>query len=319
MDIVCPHQETSYRVTAESLGQSGRSVRCVNCRNVWFEEPRQPAFQADEASFAAASPSMIRPPLDDVVEIGLTASSRPVWGQPWTMLTLSTDAKDAGFDSGNRHNTEFPDEPRMQVGPSIIPSADPKSDFSGGQDIESLAARRMAKRSQARHRFGLKPSLPAAICAMLVVITGVWWWRDIRSCISCHKRHHCMRAIGLPVNLRGLSFDNIKTVRETEDGQPMLVVEGNIVGTTGRLTEVPRLRFGVIDSAGKEIYGMDRAARSARCCRLAKSSTSVPGLPRRQRMPAALPFDSLTARRPDRVDVRDHGANSIGRRRGLIA
>ena len=253
MDIVCPHCEKSYRVTPESLGPSGRSVRCVNCHNVWFEEPRQPAFQADEPSFAAASPSMIRPPLDDVVEIGLTASSRPVWGQPLDDADAFEDAKDAGFDSGNRHNTEFPDEPRMQVGPSIIPSADPKSDFSGGQDIESLAARRMAKRSQARHRFGLKPSLPAAICAMLVVIGGL-----------VAARHQVVRilpqtaslygAIGLPVNLRGLSFDNIKTVRETEDGQPMLVVEGNIVGTTGRLTEVPRLRFGVIDSAGKEIY-----------------------------------------------------------------
>lgn len=253
MDIVCPHCETSYRVTPESLGQSGRSVRCVNCHNVWFEEPRQSALQADEASFMAAAPSMIRPPLDDVVEIGLTASSRPVWDQPLDDADSFDNAKDAGFDGGSRHNTEFPDEPRMQVGPSIVPPADPKSDFDGRQDIESLAARRTAQRSPARPRFGLKPSLPAAICAMLVVIGGL-----------IVARHQVVRilpqtaslyaAIGLPVNLRGLVFDNIKTVRETEDGQPMLVVEGNIVGTTGRLTEVPRLRFGVIDSAGKEIY-----------------------------------------------------------------
>jgi predicted Zn finger-like uncharacterized protein len=252
MDIVCPHCETSYRVTPESLGQSGRSVRCVTCHNVWFEEPRQPAFQADEPSYAAAAPSMIRP-LDDVVEIGLTASSRPVWDQPLDDTDAFDNAKDESFDSGTRHDTEFSDGLRMQAGPSIIPPEDPKSDFNGGQDVESLAARRMAKRRPARPRFGLKPSLPAAICTMLIVIAGL-----------VVARHQVVRilpqtaslyaAIGLPVNLRGLVFDSVKTVRETEDGQPMLVVEGNIIGTNGRLTEVPLLRFGVIDSAGKEIY-----------------------------------------------------------------
>ncbi|ARP99744.1 MJ0042-type zinc finger domain-containing protein [Pseudorhodoplanes sinuspersici] len=253
MDIVCPHCETSYRVTPESLGQKGRSVRCVNCNNVWFAEPPQPVFQADEPSLAAAAPSMIRPALDDVVEIGLTASSRPVWDQPLDETDIFNKTKEPGFDTGAPHNTGFPDGPRMQAGPSIVPPLDPKSDFNGGQDIESLAARRTAQRQMARRRFGFKPSLPVAICAMLAVIGGL-----------VVARHQVVRilpqtaslyaAIGLPVNLRGLVFDNIKTVRETEDGQTMLVVEGNIVSTAGRLTEVPRLRFGVIDSAGKEIY-----------------------------------------------------------------
>ena len=70
-------------------------------------------------------------------------------------------------------------------------------------------------------------------------------------------------AIGLPVNLRGLAFENIKTLREVQDGVPMLVVEGEIVGTTARHTEVPRLRFAVVDGSGKEIYAWTaRPARS---------------------------------------------------------
>jgi hypothetical protein len=60
--------------------------------------------------------------------------------------------------------------------------------------------------------------------------------------------------IGLPVNLRGLAFENIKTTRDIEDGVPILIVEGEVVGTTGRHTEVPRLRFAVTDNTGKEIY-----------------------------------------------------------------
>jgi hypothetical protein len=66
----------------------------------------------------------------------------------------------------------------------------------------------------------------------------------------------------LPVNLRGLAFENIRTSRDVQDGVPMLIVEGEIVGTTGRHTEVPRLRFAVTDSTGKEIYAW--TARPAR-------------------------------------------------------
>jgi len=254
MDIVCPHCETSYRVTPESLGQNGRSVRCVNCHNVWFEEPRQPAFPAGESVFSATDPSSIRPPLDDVVDIGLAASSRPVWDQPQDDARTFGKSGDAGFDTG-RH-TAFADAPSMDGGPSIVPPDDPKSEFGGGQDIESLAARRAATKQKERRRLslrGLKPSLPVAICMMLAVIAALILARQ-QVVRYLPQTASLYATIGLPVNLRGLVFNDIKTIRETEDGQPMLVIEGNIVGTTGRLTEVPRLRFGVIDSAGKEIY-----------------------------------------------------------------
>ena len=257
MEIVCPHCETSYRVSPESLGQNGRSVRCVTCHNVWYEEPRQQAFHAEGPSFlAAAAPSIIRRPLDDVVEIGLTGSSRPVWDHLDDTddfeNTKFENPKDAGDDGSFRYGAEFPAERMTPAGPSIVPPADPKADFGSRQDIESLAARRTAKRPSIRY-LSFKPSVPAAICIMLLLIAGLVAARA-QIVRVLPQTASLYAAVGLPVNLRGLVFDDIKTVRETEDGQPMLIVEGNIVGTTGRLTDVPRLRFGVIDRAGKEIY-----------------------------------------------------------------
>src|ERR1043165_3871420 len=47
MQIVCPNCQTSYEVAAGSLGDAGRSVRCVRCRKIWFaaadSEPDAPA------------------------------------------------------------------------------------------------------------------------------------------------------------------------------------------------------------------------------------------------------------------------------------
>ncbi len=102
----------------------------------------------------------------------------------------------------------------MRAGPSIVPSADPKGDFDGGQDIESLAARRAAKRARGPYRFSLKPSLPVAICGMLAVIVGLVAARQ-QIVRVLPQTASLYATIGLPVNLRGLVFNDIKTIRET--------------------------------------------------------------------------------------------------------
>jgi hypothetical protein len=61
-------------------------------------------------------------------------------------------------------------------------------------------------------------------------------------------------AIGLPVNLRNLKFENVRISRETADGVTALLVEGTIVGTTSKAAEVPRLRFAARNAAGQEVY-----------------------------------------------------------------
>ena len=61
-------------------------------------------------------------------------------------------------------------------------------------------------------------------------------------------------AIGLPVNLRGLAFTDLKIGNEIHDGVPVLVVEGTIVSVTSRPADVPRLRFALRSTTGAEVY-----------------------------------------------------------------
>ena len=88
-------------------------------------------------------------------------------------------------------------------------------------------------------------------------------------------------AIGLPVNLRGLDFADVTTKKETRDGVQVLVVEGTIVSLSSHAVDVPRLRFGVRNEAGREIY-------------------SWTALPDRKVLPAGetMPFRSLLASPP---------------------
>jgi predicted Zn finger-like uncharacterized protein len=86
----------------------------------------------------------------------------------------------------------------------------------------------------------------------------------IVDCILVGWRGHVVRAFpqtdsfyklaGLPVNLRGLAFDDITTTTEQHKGVPILVVEGNIVNSARKFVDVPRLKFVVRNAARQEIY-----------------------------------------------------------------
>ena len=47
----------------------------------------------------------------------------------------------------------------------------------------------------------------------------------------------------MPVNLRGLTFTEVKVSRDIHDGVAVLMVEGIIASTASKPVEVPRLRF----------------------------------------------------------------------------
>jgi hypothetical protein len=60
--------------------------------------------------------------------------------------------------------------------------------------------------------------------------------------------------IGMPVNMRGLDFDELAVTTEQHEGVPILVVAGDVVNITGKTLDVPHLRFAVRNAARQEIY-----------------------------------------------------------------
>ena len=249
MQIVCPQCTTSYRIAPAMLGEAGRSVRCVRCQNVWHataaETIPEPAMAeamagadagpgsgaaSDPAAAEAESAETVRPFLRHHGELG--PSSHPVPGTAESgETTIVADA------------------------PSIVPPASPDTaaESAGREDVESFAARRTRVRQARKSSLWARPNLPAAILGLIGIIAVVLGWRShIVRWLPQTATFYEM--VGLPVNLRGLDFQAIKSIREIHEGIPVLVVEGHIVATTGRTVEVPRLRFAVRDEAGKEIY-----------------------------------------------------------------
>jgi predicted Zn finger-like uncharacterized protein len=246
MLIVCPSCATSYQVEPDSLGQDGRSARCARCRNVWF------------ATIPALVSTLGGPDDWDVVDTGPASSigTPPNFAAPEDIdvaglsaeIETARAAQDAVLAEVTQENT-------VADSPSLVPAQAAASmeaqPSAAVPDIETFAARRARRDALRRRRF--KPGWPTAILVLLALNAGIVGWRaDIVRLLP--QTASLYAAIGLPVNLRGLSFDNVRMSRSEQEGVGVLIAEGSIVNVTARPLEVPRLRLAVHNEAKHEIY-----------------------------------------------------------------
>jgi len=247
MQIACPDCTTSYQVDPSTLGRTGRSVRCLRCRHVWFAANTEALWAVAKAyRTEVGAPAFDPESLPPAHTVG--ASTVPA--------AETADAGPLAPELPAETPPQSPREPRIiAASPPIVPlhpgeMAVRDIDFT---DVMSAANRR-GKRQQARRLWRLpRPGLSAAILALVVVNAALIAWRAdvvrfVPQTASLYAR------IGLPVNLRDLVFSKITTTTETDDGMAVLVIEGAIASTATRVVDVPDLRFAVRDDGGREIY-----------------------------------------------------------------
>jgi predicted Zn finger-like uncharacterized protein len=246
MHIICPHCTTSYAIDLATLGAAGRTVRCSRCKEVWLARPE------DATELAAPVPAMA-----EAARAGTGDAAAE-----WEAMAREEQAPGA--------------ETPVVDSPSIAGEWPAAADGEGASKASvsdwASAARRDALDGQAarqqrlswfRKLFkprGSKPasskpliSLPTACTAMGALVLALVIWRvDVVRLLPQTATFY--KKIGLEVNLRGLTFKDVKITTETVEGKPVLVIEGVIVGEARKPVELPRLRFSVRDAQGAEIY-----------------------------------------------------------------
>ncbi len=246
MLIVCPTCATAYQITLAALGTAGRTVRCAGCKNTWFATPESATLEA--ATALATIPA---------------APPRPVAAAP----AASPSADDFASDvTAFAVETFTPSDDRTGAAPIIdappLAPQGPEGDaarFEPGEpdNIETIAARRARQKYSARKqkRGALRQltNMPVAIGVLLVIVLGALQGR-VALVRQFPQTASLFAMIGLPVNLRGLTFMDVKSRGEFVDGAMVLVVEGTIVNLTPKPLDVPRLRFGLRNATGHEVY-----------------------------------------------------------------
>ena len=244
MLIACPSCATTYQIELAALGPAGRSVRCSHCRSTWF------ATQGDALAATAAAMEADIPapePTPDLPAVIAPPETMPdgVWMVPEAPPPETSDVT------------------TLDQAPSIAPydapdaASPPEPEAGAPEAIETIAARRarrvQADRASRRSLVQRVASVPMLIVALIAVLGAAIHWR---TAVVRHvpQTASLFTAVGLPVNLRGLIFQDVKSVTEPQDGMPVLVIEGTIVNVTSHTLEVPRLRFALRNATGQEIY-----------------------------------------------------------------
>jgi hypothetical protein len=96
------------------------------------------------------------------------------------------------------------------------------------------------------------PPLIAAALALAVVMTAVAARTPIVRVAPATARIYA--AIGLPVNLRGVAFDDLHTSIVEADGRRVLTVEGALVNLRDQKVETSDMRIALRDAQSHEIY-----------------------------------------------------------------
>ena len=283
MLIVCPSCATSYMIDATSLGAGGRMVRCARCKATWFaggeqEEEEVSVFVDEVIAEAEAEP---HPPEPEA------PAPQPFLRAPAGAPTPPpTVAFGAGPDievrterqievEQNTPNFEFEPAPgivadappaaahRDSFEPHAIPDApslvppmeqaeeDNQESAPAAEDVESFAARR--QRLKTRRKRSIRTShWTAAILLLFAVNVALILGRS--EVVSYFPQTASLfSAIGLPVNLRQLKFENVSIKPNGAAGEG-LTVTGTIVSTASKPIKVPPLRFAARNAAGQEIY-----------------------------------------------------------------
>jgi predicted Zn finger-like uncharacterized protein len=232
MLIVCPSCTTAYRIELSTLGAAGRTVRCARCRATWFASVE--ALAPAALALPAVQESPVPPPAAAVEQ----HEADHVPQGPADIEATANDPASVTIDHS----------------PPLVPAlAQEAGSAATGPDIESVAARRARRAGTKGRRSARLPGLPTIILVLAGSIAALLNWR-VPVVRFVPQTASLFSAVGLPVNLRGLNFDDVRTSVETKDGVTVLVVEGMIVNETRQPLEVPRLRFAVRNAGGYEVY-----------------------------------------------------------------
>lgn len=215
MIITCPHCQTKYQVTYEAIGSVGRKVQCAHCQQAWQQSPLAPE---DQVTFEALA--------EDGMDEAMAAEERAVAAEVARKLAE--------------------EEARHAEGGKVDPAVIKKRQHAFSRRQNAMAARLpLARLRRAARVMG---------AVGLAAVLGVGYFGRVQVVERYPAMAGLYGAVGLGVNVVGLDFSNVTTLRTLRDGKEMLVVSAQIVGLMPDPVVVPPVVVTLIDAAGEGIY-----------------------------------------------------------------
>jgi predicted Zn finger-like uncharacterized protein len=267
MLIVCPSCATSYLIDPASVGPAGRAVRCARCKKTWFagapEKVPEVIAAAEAQSEGRHRPEQPSRP-DDIWAKGDNFGTEEQHSPPPDIAPLPPAEPPRAMTEIAAHENNVPEPVTIADAPSLVPPLEhsrmPDAAHArthshaelDNDEAETFTARRL--RLKIRRERSRRSQKWIALVLVLIAfnVTLVFGRAEVVRYLP--QTASLFAWMGLPVNLRNLEFTKVRISKETVDGVNTLVIEGTIVSTSNKATEVPRLRFAARNASGQEVY-----------------------------------------------------------------
>jgi len=235
--IACPHCGTRYQVPHATLGASGRDVQCAQCGKSWHAEANVPPPPAID-------PDILFPPQEAGLDLAFEQEAAKAHAAVEPPAAVPID----------------PDHERTlaEIRAAIAPK--PKRAPVNAIDPKSLSKVQQSFRLRQRAIFGKLPlarsrrtaRLGALVLLLSMLVLGFSLRTDlVRWSPSLAGLY---AAIGLPVNIVGLEFEDSKTVNTLREGQMVMQVSARIRSISSRPVSVPPVIVSLFNDKGVAIY-----------------------------------------------------------------
>lgn len=253
--IACPTCGTRYQVPYGALGAAGRDVQCAQCGNSWrakADAPPPPPVASPPAALAKATapadPDRLfsadeESALDAAFEDEAASAAPP---KPPAALPQSI-ATDPNYE---RTLAEIRAAIAPKPKPGNVNAIDPaqlkKTETAFAQRQLGIAARLPIARLRRSARLGALGALVAVLILGFALRTYiVTWFPQLAGLYA---------AIGLPVNIVGLQFEDAKTLTSLRDGKTVMQVSARIRSIANHTVDVPPVLVTLLDANGASVY-----------------------------------------------------------------
>lgn len=227
MIITCPHCQTKYQVTYEAIGSVGRKVQCAHCHQAWNQEPTaetevkprpkgQVEAQADRLFDAMA---------EDALDDAMAAEESVVAAQ-----------------KGSPKPGKAAAEPPSRV------------DLAEQQKRQAAFARRQNAMFSTLPMARLRRAARLVGAVTLAGLIGGAWFGRVEIVERYPDLAGLYEAVGLGVNVVGLDFSDLETLKTLSGGNDVLSVSAQIVGRSRTPVPVPPVVISLLDAQGHAVY-----------------------------------------------------------------
>jgi predicted Zn finger-like uncharacterized protein len=248
--IACPHCGTRYQLAYEAIGAKGRNVGCAHCGQSWeahADRPR-PALVAED------------PKLIELAETALDEKFRMEEQRQRERRAARARPAGAPVDdtaAAAAHQRTL-DEVKAAVAGHDAAKPSPNDHKRQQREFSQRQKSLYSNLPQARARRLLRL---AALGAVILVFGGGLMFRD--AIVSQFPQLAASyAAIGLKVNVVGLEFSDLSTVKSLDSGDEVLVVDGKISNIESHQVSVPQVTVTLTDRAGVALYEWSMTPRA---------------------------------------------------------